>query len=389
MDTKINTGFSMAVLDADEISAEVKKEVQVKPEETNQLKQQAKNNAMAIFDCDMDSLTAKKAFTASIDDFGIDTMQKSTSKNSLLKVSVGKLSQSGAEGGAVSKGLVELQREIKDLDPSLVDFAKRGVLGKLFNPVRNYFERYEKSETVIANIIESLDKGKATLKNDNTTLAIEQQSLRDLSKKLNKEIEMAALMDEAISEKLEEAQAQNMDSDKIRFVQEEILFPLRQRVMDMHQMIVVNHQGIIAMEVIQRNNKELIRGVDRAKNVTVSALRTAVMVASALYNQKIVLQKIQMLNETTSNMIAATSRMLKEQGTEIHKQSVEANISVDTLKSAFTDVLGALDDISEFKRQALPQLKLQIDQFRELADKGETEIKKFERGNALLNDSGS
>jgi uncharacterized protein YaaN involved in tellurite resistance len=232
--------------------------------------------------------------------------------------------------------------------------------------------------------MESLDKGKKTLTNDNTTLSIEQQSLRDLSKKLNREIEMAIAMDEMITAKLEEAQAQNMEQDKVRFIQEEILFPLRQRIMDMQQMIVVNQQGVIAMEVIQRNNKELIRGVDRAKTVTITALRTAVMVASALYNQKIVLQKIQMLNETTSNMIASTSKMLKEQGTAIHKQSVETSVSVDTLKSAFQDIMEALDEISAFKQNALPIMQASISEFRELADKGEEAIQKIEKGNALM-----
>ncbi|MCL1818416.1 MAG: toxic anion resistance protein, partial [Spirochaetaceae bacterium] len=138
-----------------------------------------------------------------------------------------------------------------------------------------------------------------------------------------------------------------------------------------------------AMEVIQRNNKELIRGVDRAKTVTVTALRTAVMVASALYNQKIVLQKIQMLNETTNNMIAATSKMLKEQGTDIHKQSIESALSVDTLKTAFQDVMEALDEISAFKQNALPAMQVTISQFRELADKGESAIQRIEKANAL------
>jgi uncharacterized protein YaaN involved in tellurite resistance len=148
--------------------------------------------------------------------------------------------------------------------------------------------------------------------------------------------------------------------------------------MDMQQMVVVNHQGIIAMEVIKRNNKELIRGVDRAKTVTVTALRTAVMVASALYNQKIVLQKIELLNETTSNIISATSKMLKEQGAAIQKQATESTISPDILKQAFNDALAALDDIAAFKQQALPRMQETVTQFRELAETGEKEIARIE-----------
>ncbi|MBC7960334.1 MAG: toxic anion resistance protein, partial [Vallitaleaceae bacterium] len=268
-------------------------------------------------------------------------------------------------------------------DPSLIDFTKTGVLGKLFNPLRAYFEKYQKADNVINDIVVSLDKGKATLKNDNTTLEIEELSMRDLTKKLTKEIEMGIMMDEAIALQIDKAKAANEDPDKIRFITEEILFPLRQRVMDMQQMIVVNQQGIMAVEVIRRNNKELIRGVDRAKNVTISAMRIAAIVAGALYNQKIVLKKIEMLNATTNELISGTSRMLKEQGAEIHKQAMEANISVDTLKTAFADVISAMDAISTYKQEALPKMKQTINEFKELAKVGEAQIQRLEKGSRL------
>lgn len=376
--------FSMQVTDTKALTEEVINEVKAVPEEMQQLREQAENNALEIMNCSIDSMAERKAILQSIDKFGLDTMQKSSQKNSLLKVSVGNLSESGGEGGQVSKSLVDLHMEIKDLDPSLINFAKTGVLGKIFNPVRRYFERYQKADTVITDIIASLDKGKATLKNDNTTLEIEEQALRELTKRLNKEIEMGSMMDECIAAHVEQAKADGADEEKIRFVEEEILFPLRQRVMDMQQMVVVNNQGIIAIEVIRRNNKELMRGVDRARNVTVSALRIAVIVASALYNQKIVLKKIQALNETTNNLISTTSKMLKEQGTEIQKQSMETGVSVDVLKASFDDALSALEEISAYKQQALPLMKETISQFRDLADKGEVQIQRLEKGSAVV-----
>lgn len=376
-------GFSMQVMDANEIQEVIKEEIKVIPEDVIKLRAQANQNAEAILNIDLESLEERKNFIQSIEDFGMHNMQASSQKNALLKVSVGNLSKSGDEGGVVSKSLTDLQREIKDLDPSLVDFTKNGILGKLFNPIRAYFLKYEKAETIITDILNSLDKGKAVLKNDNTTLSIEEHSLRELTKKINKEIEMGSMMDESIAARIEEQQAAMGDPEKIKFVQEEILFPLRQRVMDLQQMVVVNHQGIIAMEIIQRNNKELMRGVDRAKNVTVSALRTAVMVASALYNQKIVLKKIQVLNETTNNIISSTSKMLKEQGTEIHKQSMDTGISVDVLKSSFEDLIFALDEISKYKQEALPLMKNTIQQFKVMADEGEVQIRKLEKGSSL------
>lgn len=369
--------FSMDICDAEEIKKEIKEDIKPMPEEVSKLKELSSKNANSLINIDISSLEERTSVLKSIDEFGLDTIEKSSHKNELLQVTIGKLSNTGDEGGDVANGLTELQRTLKDLDPSTIDFTKKGLFGRISNPIRNYFEKYKKADEVISDIIESLEKGKTTLKNDNTTLEIEEVSMRNLTKKLAKEIEMGSMMDEEISTMIDIAKSQNEDNDKIRFISEEILFPLRQRIIDMQQMIVVNQQGIIAIEVIRRNNKELIRGVERAKNVTVSALRTATIVASALYNQKIVLNKINVLNKTTNDLISGTSKMLKDQGAEVHKQSIESSISIDTLKTAFSDTMEALNTISTYKQEALPRMKETINQFRELVEQGEKEISKM------------
>ncbi|ASS66180.1 MULTISPECIES: toxic anion resistance protein [unclassified Paenibacillus] len=375
--------FSLEVASPEEIKAAVEEEVKPVPEEVRKLKELADANVAAIMELDTESLDKRREILQTIDGFGMKTMKASSDKNSLLQVSVGNLSKTGDEGGQVAKGLSELHTQLKDLDPSAVDFAKSGFLGKLFNPLRAYFLKFQKADAVISDIVVSLDKGRSTLKNDNTTLEIEQQTLRELTKKLQKEIQLGGLMDESIEAQIEAAKVRGEDPEKVRFITEEVLFPMRQRVMDLQQMLVVNQQGIMAIEVVIRNNKELIRGVDRAKNVTISALKISVIVASALYNQKIVLKKIELLNQTTNDIISHTSRMLNTQGAAIHKQSLEASISVDTLKQAFTEVLSALDSISAYKQEALPKMRDTILQFRELADNGEKQIVRLEKGHKL------
>lgn len=375
--------FTMEVASHEKLKSAIEEQVIPDPEEVSQLKKLALNNVSTILELDIESLEKRKKVLESIDSFGMGSMRVSSEKNSLLQVSVGHLSKTGDEGGQVARGLTELQLQLKDLDPSAVDFAKSGFLGKFFNPLRSYFAKYQKADAVISDIIISLDKGKSILKNDNTTLEFEQQALRELTKRLQKEIQLGVMMDEEIESQIEAAKLRTESEDRIRFITEEVLFPLRQRVMDLQQMMVVNQQGIMAIEVVIRNNKELIRGVDRARNVTVSALKISVTVASALYNQRIVLKKIELLNQTTDSLISGTSRMLKDQGAAIHKQSLESSISVDTLKQAFTDVLSALDSISTYKQEALPKMRETIHQFRELADRGEQQIQRLEKGQKL------
>lgn len=370
--------MKMEIVDTENLKKEIETEVKPQEKQVQEINKLAKENTEEIMTLDIENFEEKRKMLKSIDEFAMETMQNSSRKNSLLQTTIGNLSKEGEDGSVVSNSLADLHREIKDLDPSLISFTEGTFLQKLINPIRRYFEKYEKADGVIKDILVSLDKGKNTLKNDNTTLDIEEESLRELTKKLNNELELAMAMDEQISARLEIAKSEGIEEEKYKFITEEILFPLRQRIMDMQQMVVVNHQGIVAMEVVKRNNRELIRGVDRAKTVTVTALRTAVMVASALYNQKIVLKKIDLLNETTSNIITTTGRMLKEQGAEVQKQATSATVDPDSLKQAFQDAISALEDISTFKQEALPKMHDTINQFRELAEVGEKEIARLE-----------
>ena len=373
-------------LDVDGIKQDVEKSLDVEKEklEDSNLKTQADNNAQAIFDTDLNNPQERDGILKPLDNFGLNEMSRSASHNEMLATRFVDLTKGGKDADNIGEQLIELNKQMKDLDPSKVDFAKKGVLGNLMNPVRKYFAKYEKAEVAISDIVESLDKSSKVLQNDNTTLLNEETYLREVTNKLLADIELGKQMDASIEAQIQKAEIDGVEQNKIDFVREEILFPLRQRIMDMQQMIVVNQQGIVSLNVIRRNNKELIRGVNRAKTVTVSALRTGVMVASALYDQKIVMDKITILNQTTENIIETTSHMLKEQGSEIQRHSTETMISPDVLKAAFAEALQAIDDVSNYKVQALPQMKETINMFSDMADEGQKVVEKIETGNSDL-----
>ena len=368
----------------------IKKEVEntIKTEENNlqnpKFQKQAENNAVAIFKTDFNNPNERQNILKPLDDFGISTISRSASRNKLLTTRFADFDKGGEDAGAVGEKLSQLDIQMKNLDPNMLDFTKKGFLGNVFNPVRKYFNRYQKAETAIANIIKSLDMSSKTLQNDNTTLLAEESHLRDLTSKLIADIELGKMMDETIEAQIRKAELEEVEEVKITFIREEILFPLRQRIMDMQQMIVINQQGIVSLNVLRRNNKELIRGINRAQNVTITALRTGVMVASALYNQKIVIEKIQTLNETTENIIQSTSRMLREQGSEIQKSSMETMISPEVLKTSFADAIAAIDDVSKYKEQALPKMQKTINIFYEMAQEGQEVVDKIEiEGSAI------
>lgn len=375
--------FTLDIPQKEEIKKVVEAETVVDRETSLMISDASREKGNEILNTDIDCFEDRKELTRAIEMFGADVVKKSADKNSIMKTRIGELSRAGGESGAVARGLEELSRQMEDLDPSGIDFLKKGPLGNLFNPVRSYFNKFKAADSVIADIVESLEQGARTLKDDNTTLELEQASMRDLTKQLNQKIVLGQELDDYLTEQIAAQRALGGDSEKIKFIEEEILFPLRQRMIDFNQMLAVNQNGIIAMEVIRKNNYELIRSVNRAQTVTVAALNVAVTVAGALYNQKIVLEKVKALNQATNNMIASTSRMLNTQGAEIQKQAMDSNIQVETLKEAFRETLGALESINQYKQRALPQMRETIAQFRELADAGETVIRGIEESEVM------
>ena len=322
-----------------------------------------------------------------IDNMGLES-QKGVARSRILDTQIRQIAVDADTGGPIANALVDLTDRVTELDP-INFFSKNGVLrviGKIPGFGRNiktFFQRYQTASGFIDQIIESLENGREQLKRDNLTLANDQKNMRDSGERLKKAIQLGKLLDERIQSEL---QGLEPGTEKYRFVQEELLFPLRQRMTDLLQSLAVNQQGYIAMEVIIRNNRELIRGVDRALTVTITAMQVAVTLAIALAHQKIVLRKIELLNTATSTMIEHTASMIKTQGVEIHKQASSSMLSMESLEKAFDDLKTSLDDISSFRQEALPVMQGNILKLESLSRAASTEIDRMIKGDEARKD---
>jgi uncharacterized protein YaaN involved in tellurite resistance len=157
------------------------------------------------------------------------------------------------------------------------------------------------------------------------------------------------------------AELQSTDPAKAKALQEDALFYVRQKVQDLLTQLAVSAQGYMALDMVRKNNLELVKGVDRATTTTVSALRTAIVVSQALADQKLVLDQITALNTTTSNLIESTAETLRTQGTAVHEQAVSATIDVEKLQKAFQNIYAALDEIDTYKVAALDTMQKTVD----------------------------
>ena len=376
--------FDLELPDEKEVKEQVEQKLAISEERERTVQEAAREKVEQIMGTDITVFEDRKSVAAAFEEFGSDVIRKTEAKNGILSKRMVELSKGSDATGEVAKGLQALTEQMRELDPTGISFEeKKGLFGKITAPVKRYFDRYKTADAQIADIVKSLDSGKKMLKNDNVTLELEEQELLGLSKQLTEKVAMGTALDEYLTSAIEKKRAEGGEEEKVQFVEEEVLFPLRQRIMDFQQLQAVSQQGVVALDVIRRNNNELVRAVDRAKSVTVSSLRTAVTVAGALSNQKLVLEKVNLLNQSTNNMIAATSNMLKTQGVEIQKNASEAMISTDTLRKSFADTLQALDDISSYRREALPRMQSTIEEFRKLAEEGQRQLDKMEEAGAF------
>jgi len=377
---------------------QVKKEINLpdpmnlpeEPKQDSELSKRADDLVAQILNTDVNDSKTRQKIQSSTETMGLELQKDAARRSVMLKQPLSKLMQDSQEGGEIASSLVDLKLQVEELDPAQVDLNPgwfTRILGSIpgvGTELKRYFSRFENASTSIDAIVNSLEAGREQLKRDNVILADDQVAMRELTIKLEKTVKLGQQIDKRLQDKLDTEITQ--EDPKHKFISEEILFPLRQRIQDLQQQLLVNQQGYLTMEMIIRNNKELIRGVNRALTTTVSALQVGVTLALALANQKIVLEKVQAINKTTESLIAGTAERLKTQGAEIQKQASGAQLDLDVLKQSFADVSAALEDIDSYRQKALPEMAKSILEMDQMSAKAESEIKKVEKAETVDGD---
>ena len=285
------------------------------------------------------------------------------------------------DNSPIAKSLTELRSVVEELDPTRQGSlsSPRKFLGiiPMGKSVQDYFRKYQSSQTHINAIIESLYHSKDELMKDNASIEQEKVNMWALMQSLRQYIYVGQKIDERLEQKIGELEA--TDPEKARVVKEELLFYVRQKNMDFLTQLAVNIQGYLALDMIRKNNLELIKGVDRATTTTIAALRTAVMVSQALSSQKLVLDQINALNATTSSLIESTSVMLKRQTAQVHEQASGSSVDLEKLQKYFNHIYETMQAIDAFKVKALGNMQQTLHVLTQEVDRAQTYLDRSNR----------
>jgi len=320
-----------------------------------------------------------------------DIRRAAESSNRLLKSPVRAMQEGGlSEGSKVGSTLLELRRTVEDLDPKAATGTKR-LLGMIpfGDKLNDYFKKYQSAESHLDAILHALRDGQDELGKDNGALNLEKQQLWEAMGRLNQYVYVAERLDARLAAGI--ADIEPINQEKAKALRDDVLFYVRQKHQDLLTQLAVSIQNYLAIDIVIKNNIELMKGVDRASTTTISALRTAVMVAQALGNQKLVLDQITALNTTTSSMIERTSEMLRDNSVAIQQQAASATIGLPQLQAAFQNIYATMDAIDSFKVEALDNmaatigtLETEVGKSREYLDRVERQNPQVTRGSLDL-----
>lgn len=338
--------------------------VPLAPEETTKLDGQIADFVTAVTSLDIHGADFKSRVDAIGSMGNAEIAQAAAVSNRMLERPINSLKNGMLdEKSSVSKGLGDLRATIEKLDPSRQGdlFSPRKLLGfiPMGNKLVRYFDGYKSAQSHLNAIIESLYRSKDELQKDNAAIETEKTQLWALMKRLEQYVYLGKKLDTSLSAKLDALDA--TDPDRAKILREDVLFDTRQKVTDLLTQMAVNVQGYLALDLIRKNNVELIKGVERATTTTVSALRTAVIAAQALANQKLVLDQITALNTTTGNIIEATAQMLRQQTGKVSEQAAGATVDVKQLQRAFENIYATMDAVADYKVKALGSMQQTVD----------------------------
>jgi len=297
-------------------------------------------------------------------------------------VKAGKGGGGGDAQTRVAGTLNELRTTITDLDPNRADLTgMRKVLKWLpgGDKIQKYFQKYESAQTQLNAIIKSLESGQDDLRKDNAAIETEKANMWTTMGKLSEYNQLASALDEAVTQKVAELEAAG-NTEAATALKSDALFAIRQRRQDIMTQMAVSVQGYMALDLVRKNNLELIKGVDRAQTTTISALRTAVIVSQALARQKLVLDQISALNTTTSNLIESTSNQLRIQGAEINQQAASSTIDIQKLQVAFDNVFQTMDALDTFRSQAVDSMAQTVTALEGQIERAKPYLERTRRG---------
>lgn len=263
-------------------------------------------------------------------------------------------SERGSAQDRVAKTLTELNSTIEDISGNRSTMSKFMRIFPGGNKVDNIMKRFQTAQATIENIQESLAVGEEKLSEDNVELGVQQERLRNSTMELYEYMRLADAVTARTKERLEEMKRSTNPEEREMAVEYEssVLFPLQQRRQDLRTQIAVAVQSFATMELVRQNNVELIKGVQRTRSTTMTALNTTVMVSAAQQQQTEVIRATKAVKDVTESLMEQNSKDLRQNTLSIREAAVAETIDPAVIQRSLEAVTDTANAVRAFQEKA-------------------------------------
>lgn len=280
----------------------------------------------------------------------------------------------------VTTTLAGLRRTVGELDPSKLPLTGRKLLGVFpaAGAAKKALDRYRAANAPVQALVLELRQRQDALRRDNAAIKGERERLWQAMGRLAEAAAFAEAVDAAVDRQAEVFDL--TDPMRAQTLRADALHPIRQRHQDLLTQLAVSAQGYLALDLVRRNNDELIRGVERAVSTTTSALRVALVVASALANQRDVLDEVSALRATTDGLIRANTELIGLQGAEIQRASSDPAVAAETIRASFDRIYAALDAVDGHRAEAVRTMAATVESLSGEIRRAEEHLRRSHEG---------
>lgn len=261
-------------------------------------------------------------------------------------------SRKNSASDKVGKALSDVRSVVEDMSPKEDTFKEKALSflpGR--NAIKNYFNRFESNAKQLDVIMQSLNKGQASLAQENAELQVERKVLWNDLTKLQEAEGLLSSMDDKVVEKINEEKA-NGNAEMVKGLEQNVLFNIRQRRQDVATQTAVTIQSYMAMGMIETNNDKLAQNVERTKTTTATALATSARIADSLGHQKKILDGVEFMRNKTNDLITSNANQMQQNALQIQKQSTTSSVDPKVLNDTFNTMFETLDQMDNFTNEA-------------------------------------
>jgi uncharacterized protein YaaN involved in tellurite resistance len=243
----------------------------------------------------------------------------------------------------IARQLAELRKLAAKIDPTKLDLGGGRSPESDFRELDRYFERFNKLQPALQEVLSRLAEGRMFLEQDNAAIIQEQASLEIELETLRQYAYLAERIDRLASARIDEiAATEPTQAEALRM---DFLSVVRRRRQEILVQLAVVTQGFAALQVVEDSNAEVVRALATAITTTTTAMRTAVMAAHAAASHRLALGQLHAAQQATSAM--ANHAAALEDGTS----GPSGRVAV--LRDAWSEVYAALDRVDAQKAQVL------------------------------------